>query len=208
MTRRQGVKGGPGGGRVRAGVGAFLALGVVGAPSAQADGLDWLADLFDPSGWESPQWDSANWWDGLDFSWAEASAGPALGEVVTGFDQWLVGAVHDAGQSALTDPFVGQFITSINEPFVYLFGRVLVGDGIDGFTGTNDSVFGSSGAFGDLGDGGFLFGDGGTGATGADGGNAGWIGNGGDGGDGLDSTDIDAAAWQRRQRRARRLAFG
>jgi hypothetical protein len=54
----------------------------------------------------------------------------------------------------------------VNAPFVLLFGRDLIGNGIKDFTGTNGSLIGSSGLFGDLGDGGFLTGNGGAGAPG------------------------------------------
>ena len=77
----------------------------------------------------------------------------------------------------------------INAPFAALFGRDLIGNGVDFFDGSNDSVFGRSGWFGDAGDGGFLFGDGGAGVAGVHsaggvGGSAGWYGNGGAGGTG------------------------
>ncbi|ORA77447.1 hypothetical protein BST29_23355, partial [Mycobacterium malmoense] len=54
----------------------------------------------------------------------------------------------------------------VNAPFVALFGRDVIGNGVNGFTGTNTSLIGQTGWFGNLGDGGFLFGDGGTGAAG------------------------------------------
>lgn len=69
----------------------------------------------------------------------------------------------------LTQDFIAgneQLLALINQPFVDLFGRDLIGNGVDGFTGSNDSLFGSTGWFGDLGDGGFLFGDGGAGTDG------------------------------------------
>ncbi|HEX7322137.1 MAG TPA: hypothetical protein VF299_04260, partial [Mycobacterium sp.] len=92
--------------------------------------------------------------------------------------------------------------TLINQPFVALFGRDLIGNGITAgdtiagtdtvWDGTNGSLFGGSGWLGDLHDGGFLFGDGGAGADGAAGamgeagGSAGMFGNGGVGGVGAD----------------------
>lgn len=90
MARRQGVKGSPSVGWVGArgsvrrgsaavGVGAFLALGSVVAPPAQADELDWLSDLFDPSVWSASAWDSTPWWDSLDLAWNDPLAGAAFG---------------------------------------------------------------------------------------------------------------------------------
>ncbi|MGV0626411.1 hypothetical protein [Mycolicibacter minnesotensis] len=180
-------------------MGAFLALGSAVAPPAQADEFDWLSDLFDPSAWAASGWDATSWWDSagwgnLDLSWADPLAGIAVGSALTtDFDQWLVDAVINSGQAALANPFIAQVVSVVNDPFVYLFGRELLGNGIDEFTGTNDSLFGSWGIFGNLGDGGFLFGNGGLGAAGADGGDAGWIGNGGNGGAGLDSIDAQVA---------------
>lgn len=104
-----------------------------------------------------------------------------------------------------------QLLDIINVPFVEVFGRNLLGDGIEigeisgatgeVFDGTNDSLLGPLMAdlhidLGSLHDGGFLFGDGAAGldggvdgnpsAMGMTGGNAGLIGNGGAGGDGAD----------------------
>ncbi|MFY2861503.1 cellulase family glycosylhydrolase, partial [Mycobacterium sp. THU-M104] len=100
-----------------------------------------------------------------------------------------------ASQDYIGSP-VGQALDSaLNEPSVLLFGRDLIGNGVNGYTGGNDSLLGSSGLFGNLGDGGFVMGDGGAGAAGAAGvdhgagmagGSAGLIGDGGAGGGGVD----------------------
>ncbi|MGF2944350.1 hypothetical protein ACQV26_04080, partial [Mycobacterium sp. Lab-001] len=99
-------------------------------------------------------------------------------------------ALHATSQDYLASS-LGQTVDPIvNAPSVYLFGRDLVGDGVNDFSGTNHSLLGSSGLFGNLGDGGFLFGDGGVGAAGvvgvdhgagSAGGSAGLIGDGGAG---------------------------
>ncbi|MGB3520148.1 MAG: hypothetical protein WBA50_01565, partial [Mycobacterium sp.] len=161
-------------------VAAFLAFGTT--PVAHAD----IADEF---------------LDGIVASAAEASAAPGFGvadidwsDPLGAFDVAVAGWYHDLFYLPLhdlVDDFIGQneqLLSLINTPFIELFGRSLIGDGIDGFTGANESILGSSGLFGDLGDGGFLFGDGGTGAAGVDGGAggvggmAGMFGNGGAGG--------------------------
>ncbi|GFG72982.1 hypothetical protein [Mycobacterium botniense] len=94
-------------------------------------------------------------------------------DVLGGLDAALVGVVQDlnnvvngVAQDWITSPIGGPVDEVINTPFVLLFGRDLIGNGINGFTGTNDSLLGSSGLFGNLSDGGFLIGNGGTGATG------------------------------------------
>lgn len=98
--------------------------------------------------------------------------------------------IHDAMESFLHNVGNQLLIDMINAPWVMTFGRYLIGDGVDGFNGPNTSLFGWLG-LGDLGDGGFLFGDGGDGAAGVagvnggaggDGGDAGLFGNGGAGG--------------------------
>lgn len=98
-------------------------------------------------------------------------------------DQFIYGPLHEW----ITSPFGELSVGLINAPFVALFGRDLIGDGIDGFDGVNTSVFGQWGWFGDAGDGGLLFGNGGAGAAGLDGaggagGDAGFFGHGGVGG--------------------------
>jgi endoglycosylceramidase len=100
-----------------------------------------------------------------------------------------------ASQDYINSPAGQALDSALNEPSVLLFGRDLIGNGVNGFTGGNDSLLGSSGLFGNLSDGGFLMGDGGTGAAGvagvdhgagAVGGSAGLIGTGGTGGGGVD----------------------
>lgn len=171
--------------RLRSGIGAgsavaaFLAYGMT--PMAHADIAD---DVL----------------DGI-VAAAEASAAPGFGaadidwsDPLGAFDVAVADWYHDVFYLPLHDlvaDFIDQneqLLSLINAPFIELFGRSLIGDGIDGFTGANESILGRSGLFGDLGDGGFLFGDGGTGAAGVDGaagsvgGMAGMFGNGGAGG--------------------------
>ncbi|MGB3332060.1 MAG: hypothetical protein WBA79_04570, partial [Mycobacterium sp.] len=178
-------------------VGAFLAFGlgpIATAPSARAD-IDWLVDFVDAS------------------VVSGAAVGPAAADMdwTDGFNSFY-GDVNAGLQDFITDPGNADLLNLINGFGLYeaLFGRLLIGNGIDDFAGTNTSLFGWLPGIGDLGDGGFLFGDGGTGtdatyidnlltAAGA-GGNAGLIGNGGIGGAGLDagyyggSTLVEASA--------------
>ena len=109
-------------------------------------------------------------------------------------DNDLYQPLHTAGENIINDPANAALLNAINQPFVDLFGRDLIGNGITGDI-TNTSTFGNAGDFGNLSDGGFLFGDGANGASGAPsldsgaggaGGDAGLIGNGGDGGAGID----------------------
>jgi hypothetical protein len=106
----------------------------------------------------------------------------------------VVTAINDVIQAWITSS-VGQQIDGIvNAPFVDLFGRDLIGNGVNDFTGANTSLLGGLVNFGNLSDGGFLAGDGGVGATGTAatdgvggvGGSAGLIGDGGTGGAGID----------------------
>lgn len=99
-------------------------------------------------------------------------------------DQFFYAPLHAGLQEWITSPFGAFSLDLINAPFVTLFGRDLIGDGIDGFDGVNDSLFGQWGGFGDAGDGGFLFGNGGAGidGVGGAGGDAGFFGHGGAGG--------------------------
>lgn len=106
----------------------------------------------------------------------------------------VVIAINDVIQAWITSPVGEQIDGIVNGPFVDLFGRDLIGNGVNDFTGANTSLLGSSVNFGNLGDGGFLAGDGGVGATGTAatggvgeaGGSAGLIGDGGTGGAGID----------------------
>ncbi|WP_154677554.1 hypothetical protein [Mycolicibacter icosiumassiliensis] len=102
----------------------------------------------------------------------------------------LYNGVDDLSQ--LWIQYGGPINDLINLPFVALFGRDLIGNGIEGDV-INQSLIGGLAPqlFGNLHDGGFLFGDGGAGAAGAvdinngiggAGGDAGLFGNGGVGG--------------------------
>jgi len=102
-------------------------------------------------------------------------------------NQYIYSPLHDGLQQWIASPFGELSLSALNAPFVTLFGRDLIGDGVDGFDGVNSSIFGQSGWFGDAGDGGFLFGNGGAGIAGVDGaggigGDAGFFGDGGAGG--------------------------
>lgn len=117
-------------------------------------------------------------------AWPGPSQSLDIAEVV---NQFIYAPLHDGLQQWVSSPFGELSLGLINAPFTTLFGRDLIGDGIDGFDGVNTSLFGQSGWFGDAGDGGFLFGDGGAGVVGIDGiggagGDAGLFGNGGAGG--------------------------
>ncbi|MGB3475253.1 MAG: hypothetical protein WBA69_10765, partial [Mycobacterium sp.] len=148
-----------------------MGLSPASAPSARADFDDLIAPLLDLFGGVGPG-DSAaadpwGWWAA-----ALPESSPAL----------------DTSNDPLLD--------WLNDASVNLFGRVMIGDGVDFFTGTNDSLFGWLPGIGDLGDGGFLTGDGGIGAAGTvdhlagyAGGMAGMWGNGGAGGEGYDGGD-------------------
>src|SRR5690625_7174733 len=87
-------------------------------------------------------------------------------QVAEALQQYVYQPLHTEIEDWINDPANTAFLDLLNQPFVELFGRELIGDGLDDFTGTNDSLLGSTGIFGDLGDGGFLFGDGGDGADG------------------------------------------
>jgi len=97
-------------------------------------------------------------------------------------NQLLYTPLHNGLNEWIADPLGELSMGLVNAPFVALFGRDLIGDGIDGFDGVNSSLFGQWGWFGDAGDGGFLFGNGGAGADGGAGGDAGLFGHGGAGG--------------------------
>ncbi|KKO60637.1 hypothetical protein WR43_22655, partial [Mycolicibacter arupensis] len=115
-------------------------------------------------------------------------------------NEYIYAPLHEGLQQWISSPFGEYSLALINAPFATLFGRDLIGDGIDAFDGVNTSVFGQLGWFGDAGDGGFLFGDGGAGIAGVDGvggtgGDAGFFGNGGAGGlGGLESAGGDGGA--------------
>jgi len=152
--RRGASKNGARGGRIRRAAGAgsalaaFLAFGMTPlttGPVAHADGFD---DLLDPGFWGA---------------FADVPGGADGGSLIDIFEQFDLAVssfyhdnfylpLYDLGQDFITQN--AQLLDLINSPFVELFGRDLIGNGLDGFTGTNDSLFGSSGLFGDAGDGG------------------------------------------------------
>ncbi|HEU4360041.1 MAG TPA: PecA family PE domain-processing aspartic protease [Mycobacterium sp.] len=183
---------------------------LVCAPAANAEfGLD---DLLDPAAWFDPA--AGGEVSGVDDllanlhgaaqSVAPAAASDGGGNAAGAVENDIYLPLHNAIETWITDPANAQLLKTINQPWVTWFGRDLIGNGIDGFTGTNTSIFSIVGQvlaearpnlprLGNLGDGGFLFGDGGTGPDGtADhpdgfaGGSAGWIGNAGAGGSGID----------------------
>src|SRR5690625_4579498 len=164
-------------------VGAFLAFGLsplAGAP-AHAD-LDDLFDIISADLFGTAA-DDISFFSGDDTM-------DVFDDLLADVEGWL----DDTSNADLID--------QINQPWVELFGRSLIGDGIDGYTGTNDAMLSWMG-LGDLGDGGLLFGDGGTGAAGLAGGDAGMFGFGGAGGQGVDasmgddgSVKIGSACWR------------
>ena len=102
-------------------------------------------------------------------------------------NQVIYTPLHDVLELWTSNPLGAFSLELVNAPFDTLFGRGLIGDGLDGFDGINSSVFGQTGWFGNAADGGFLFGNGGTGIagiTGTNGGDAGLFGDGGAGGAG------------------------
>ncbi|SON60583.1 PE-PGRS family protein PE_PGRS11 [Mycobacterium simulans] len=118
------------------------------------------------------------------YAGAEATIATSMGAATSdGFQTFVYGPIHTAGESWISSP-VGQALDPIiNAPTTVLFGRGLIGNGAPG-TAANPNG----------GAGGILFGDGGAGYTptggmgsvaGGSGGNAGLIGNGGAGGAGF-----------------------
>ncbi|MEO6795356.1 MAG: DUF2599 domain-containing protein [Mycobacterium sp.] len=207
-------------------VGALVLLGttpVVTAPPAQAE-WDWAIDLIEPMAAVSTPGTAIDvgglmelvqaWVAQLDpatntlfsdvLDAILALPGPGQAPDMTGWvDQLIYSPLHTSIEAWIASPS-GEFsIGLINASFMPLFGRDLIGDGLDGFDGANTSVFGQWGGFGDAGDGGFLFGDGGAGFAGVDGGgggggNAGFFGNGGVGGMGAAGSaggDGGAGGW-------------
>jgi hypothetical protein len=75
--------------------------------------------------------------------------------------------LHTDAENFIDDPANVDFLNAINQPFVELFGRDLIGNGIqlgDSISGTDDTFVGTIDALlpflGKLHDGGLLFGDG------------------------------------------------
>ena len=186
---------------IAAATGAFLTFGLaplVSPPPAQADfddvidaaiapfldstagGLDWDA-VFSPTAWDT-FWTPAHWDTILTELAGAALAGPALADPNTLLLQYFYTPIHTGIEDWIHSDLGQQVNNLINQPFLTLTGRALIGDGIDG---TADHHNGT--------DGGWLFGDGGngwhateSGGIGGAGGNAGMFGNGGNGGNGAD----------------------
>lgn len=118
-----------------------------------------------------------------------AVSGSALADVVNAVTQGL----ETISQAWITNP-IGEAVDGlINAPFGALFGRDLIGNGVEVNAESllNTSLLGKSGSFGNFTDGGFLIGNGGNGAGGVSefeggvgypGGSAGLFGDGGAGG--------------------------
>ena len=182
--------------------GAFLAFGLAPlAPVAQADfdgavdaafapfldtttnTLDWDAVL-SPTAWDTflapTHWDAV-----LNELTGAALAGPAVADPNTLLLQYFYTPIHTGIEDWINSDIGQQLNNLINQPFLALTGRALIGDGTDGTAEHHNGT-----------DGGWLFGDGGNGWTppqaggtpttesGGAGGNAGMFGNGGHGGDG------------------------
>ncbi|QZA09915.1 cellulase family glycosylhydrolase [Mycolicibacter heraklionensis] len=183
--------------------GAFLTFGLAPlavAPAAQADlddaieaaiapfvdattnDLDWDA-VFSPTAWDT--FFAPAHWNTIfgELSIPGEAAGPAAYDPadLTGWlEQYFYMPIHD-GIEAWINSDLGQLINNfINQPFIDLTGRALIGDGVDGdYLHVNGT------------DGGWLFGDGGKGwdstvdhTPGGNGGHGGLFGIGGDGGHG------------------------
>ncbi|MCV7382531.1 DUF2599 domain-containing protein [Mycolicibacter longobardus] len=197
-------------GRITAAAAGALMLGLnplLATPPAQAD-WDWMIDIAEPmavpgsaaDGYDlgslmalvqafTEQLDPATnkfFSDAIDAVLAWPGPGRSF-DMADWVNQAIYAPLHGGLQEWIASPFGELSVGLLNAPFVTLFGRDLIGDGIDGFDGVNTSLFGQLGWFGDAGDGGFLFGDGGAGIDGIDGvggvgGDAGFFGNGGAGG--------------------------
>ncbi|MEB3069820.1 cellulase family glycosylhydrolase [[Mycobacterium] vasticus] len=172
-----------------AAAGAFLMFGMAPAAEADFDADDFLAPFLDVTtgglDWEavaSPAaWDtflSPGHWEAV--LAGLAPAGPALADPAVLAQQYIYTPIHTGIEDWIKSDLGQQVDNLINQPFLALTGRALIGDGVDG---TAEHVNG--------GDGGWLFGDGGKGWTntaaggmGGAGGDAGMFGNGGSGGHG------------------------
>ncbi|MEB3049405.1 cellulase family glycosylhydrolase [Mycolicibacter sp. MYC123] len=183
-----------------AAAGAFLTFGM--APAAQADfdavaddflapfldgttgNLDWDA-VASPAAWDT--FLSPGHWDAVLAELAgPALAGPALADPNTWLLQYFYTPIHTGIEGWINSDLGEQVNNLINQPFLALTGRALIGDGVDGTADNPDG-----------GDGGWLFGDGGNGwhntqssgtGIGGTGGDAGMFGNGGTGGNGADGS--------------------
>ncbi|MCV7049211.1 hypothetical protein H7H82_01060 [Mycobacterium heidelbergense] len=132
---------------------------------------------------------------GLSAAAANSAGNVQLNNLVYGGFSNVYNTIYTAGQSWIASPTGQQVDGILNAPFLYLFGRDLIGNGVNGFTGPNTTLLGQTGLFGTLQSGGFLFGNGGAGAAGTAtnpaglaGGAAGLFGNGGVGGAGFNAT--------------------
>ncbi|MGB3663576.1 MAG: PGRS repeat-containing protein, partial [Mycolicibacter algericus] len=171
---------------------ALIALGAapVSSPPAQADGFDWVVDVFSPL-FGLPVDDSGDATPGLDWfdpaAWTPADAdlggfdAVPLSAEANGMDV-LYGWLHDTMQDWLNSPFGQQFSDLVNPLFAPL-AQGACGVICNGVDGTEDHPDGGAG--------GLWFGDGGDGwssnlegIAGGNGGHAGGFGNGGDGGAG------------------------
>ncbi|MGB3332700.1 MAG: PGRS repeat-containing protein, partial [Mycobacterium sp.] len=175
--------------------GAFLTFGLTplaAAPAAQADfddaldavfalflddttnTLDWDA-VFSPTAWDT--FLAPAHWDTALAELGSALAGSAVADPNTLLLQYFYTPIHTGIEGWINSDLGEQLNNLINQPFLALTGRALIGDGADGTAEHPDG-----------GDGGWLFGDGGNGWTntgsdgmGGAGGNAGMFGNGGTG---------------------------
>ncbi|MGB3334277.1 MAG: hypothetical protein WBA79_15855, partial [Mycobacterium sp.] len=182
-------------------VGAFLAFGMTPlsvTPSAHADELDWVSDLFGQSLGDAfaTLGDASSWQTIFDAdSWS-----PLFTQLDSGWDAALVPM-----SAAASDPFADLFNTLFYEPMHTgienwidsplglqvngaingMFGVYLIGNGADGTADNPDG-----------GDAGLLLGDGGNGfGYSGNGGNAGWLfGNGGNAGSAGDTGAGDSGA--------------
>ncbi|MCV7168177.1 PGRS repeat-containing protein, partial [Mycobacterium stomatepiae] len=140
--------------------------------------LDWDA-VFSPAAWDTfltpAHWDTV-----LTELSGTTVAGPAVADPNTWLLQYFYTPIHNGIEDWIHSDLGQQINNVINQPFIDLTGRALVGDGVDGdplhVNGT---------------DGGWLFGDGGKGwdsavdhTPGGNGGHGGLFGIGGAGGDG------------------------
>lgn len=163
---------------------AFFAAGlspVAATPIARADVEDSLGDLF-----------LAHLSAALEPAAQAGAGGNALDASLTAFIDQLSGSVHDQIEAAITDPANAPLLDAINFPSVALFGRDLIGNGIDvgdpipalgfldqssgpladTFTGTNEGLLTPALSalhidVGNLHDGGLLLGDNASGTNGA-----------------------------------------
>ncbi|WP_409428196.1 cellulase family glycosylhydrolase [Mycobacterium sp. SMC-11] len=145
---------------------------------ASTNSLDWDAVL-SPSAWDTflapAHWDAV-----LSELSGSALAGPAAVDPATWIGQYFYTPIHTGIEDWINSDLGRQLNNLINQPFLALTGRALIGDGVDGTAEHHDGTAG-----------GWLFGDGGngwnsneSGGAGGAGGNAGMFGNGGQGGDG------------------------